>query len=87
MSGLQGPKSTVPSSAISGGSLAAERSYRSSGTLTPAFPVLGGVCKTGALCWLYVLSFYNRPDSLISTPLVSSPRKEVSEVLSFREPK
>ena len=27
--------------------------------------------KAGALCLLYVLYFYNRPDSLISTPLVS----------------
>ena len=72
MRGVRGPKSTVPSSAIPGGSVAAERSYRTSGTLIPEFPVLGGVCKTGALCLLYVLSFYNRPDSLISTPFVSS---------------
>ena len=28
--------------------------------------------NAGALCLLYVLSFYNRPDFLISTPLVSS---------------
>ena len=64
----------VPSSAIPGGSVAAERSYLASGTLTPVFPVPGGggVCETGALCWLYVLSFYNRPDSLISRPFVSS---------------
>ena len=70
MRGVRGPKSTIPS--ISGGSVAAERSYRTSGTLTPVFPVLGGVCKIGALCWLYVLSFYNHPDSLISTSFVSS---------------
>ena len=43
------------------------------GILTPVFPVLGWVWKTGALCWLYVLSFSIHPDSLISTPLVSSP--------------
>ena len=72
MRGVRGPKSTVPLSAIPGGSVAAERSYRTSGALTPVFPVPGGVCKTGALCWLYVLSFYNRPDSLISRPFVSS---------------
>ena len=42
MRGVRGPKSTVPSSAIPGGSVAAERSYRTSGTLTPVFPVLGG---------------------------------------------
>ena len=56
--------------------MAAERSYRALGTLTPVFPVPGGggggVCETRALCWLYVLSFYNRPDSLISRPFVSS---------------
>ena len=38
----EGPESTVPSSAISGGSLAAERSYCTSGTLAPVFfPFLG----------------------------------------------
>ena len=37
----EGPESTVRSSAISGGSVAAERSYRTSGTLAPAFPVSG----------------------------------------------
>ena len=65
MRGVRGPKSTVPLSAIPGGSVAAERLYRTSGTLTPVFPVLGGgggVCKTGALCY----------DCLISTPFVSS---------------
>ena len=74
MRGVQGPKSTVPSSAIPGGSVAAEQSYPASGALTPVFPVPGGGggCETGALCWLYVLSFYNRPDSLISRPFVSS---------------
>ena len=70
MRGVRGPKSTVPSSAIPGGSVAAERSYFTSGALTPVFPVPGG--GGGALCWLYVLPFNNRPDSLISRPFVSS---------------
>ena len=42
MRGVRGPKSTVPSSAILGGSVAAERSYRVLGTLTPGVPVPGG---------------------------------------------
>ena len=67
----EGPDSTVPSFAISGGSVAAERSYRTSGTLAPVFPFLGSP-STGALCLLYFLSFHNRPDSLVSMPLVSS---------------
>ena len=33
---------------------------------------LSHLYKAGAICLLYVLSFYNRPDSLISTPLVLS---------------
>ena len=40
--GVRGPKSTVPSSAILVGSVAAERSYRGLGTLAPEFPILGG---------------------------------------------
>ena len=36
----EGPESTAPSSAISGGSVAAERSFRTPGTLAPVFPVL-----------------------------------------------
>ena len=52
-------------------SMAAERSYRTSGTLTPVFPFLGSP-STGALRLLYFLSFYNRPDSLVSMPLVLS---------------
>ena len=39
---VRGPKSTVPSSAILVGSVAAERLYRALGTLTPGFPVPGG---------------------------------------------
>ena len=42
MRGVRGPKSTVPSSAILVGSVAAERSYHALGTLTPGFPVPGG---------------------------------------------
>ena len=42
MRGVRGPKSTAQSSAILGGSVAAERSYRALGTLTPGFPVPGG---------------------------------------------
>ena len=37
MRGVRGPKRTVP-----GGSVAAERSYRASGALTPVFPDPGG---------------------------------------------
>ena len=40
--GVRGPKSTVPSSAILVGSVAAERSYRALGTLVPKFSILGG---------------------------------------------
>ena len=36
----ESPESTVPSSSISGGSVAAERSYRTLGTLAPVYPVL-----------------------------------------------
>ena len=42
MRGVRGPKSTVSSSAILFGSVAAERSYHVLGTLTPEFPVPGG---------------------------------------------
>ena len=51
--------------------MAAERSYRTSGTLAPVFPFLCSP-STGALRLLYFLSFYNCPDSLVSMPLVSS---------------
>ena len=47
--GVRGPKSTVPSSAILVGSVAAERSYRALGTLRPEFPVLGGGGGGGGL--------------------------------------
>ena len=39
--GVPGSRSTALSSAISGGSMAAERSYRTSEALAPVFPVLG----------------------------------------------
>ena len=39
--GVRVSRSTAPSSAISCGSVAAERSYRTSGTLAPVFPILG----------------------------------------------
>ena len=67
----EGPESTVQSSAIFGSSVAAERSYHTSGTLAPVFLFLGSP-STGALRLLYFFSFYNHPDSLISMPLVSS---------------
>ena len=37
----EGPEYTALSSAISGGSVAAERLYGTSGTLAPVFPILG----------------------------------------------
>ena len=37
----EGPESTAPSSAISGGSVAAERSYLTSGTIGPVFRISG----------------------------------------------
>ena len=67
----EGPESTAPLSAISGGSVAAERSYRTLGTLAPVFPFLGSL-STGALRLLYFLSFYNRPNSLVLMALVLS---------------
>ena len=37
----EGPESSEPSSTFSGGSVAAEQLYRTSGTLAPVFPVSG----------------------------------------------
>ena len=65
----EGPESTALSSLISGGSEAAERSYRTLGTPAPVFPFLGSP-STGLLRLLYFLSFYNPPDSLVLMPLV-----------------
>ena len=67
----EGPESTTPSSAFSGGSMVAERSYSTLGTPAPVFPFLG-LPSTGALRLLYFLFFYNRPDCLVLMPLVSS---------------
>ena len=67
----EGPESTAPSSPFSGGSMAGERSYCTLGTLAPVFPFLGSP-STGAFQLLYFLSFYNRPDSLVLMPHVSS---------------
>ena len=69
----EGPESTVPSSAISGGSLAAERSYCTSGTLAPVFFRFWASLGAEVLRLLYSLSLYNHPGSLISMPLISSP--------------
>ena len=49
----EGPESTVPLSAISGGSVAAERSYRSSGTLAPVFLFLGSPSTGGPMIVLF----------------------------------
>ena len=68
----EGPESTAPSSAISGGSVAAERSYRTPGTLPPVFPVLRVAFALGPYACSISFLFYNRPSSLISMPPVSS---------------
>ena len=47
------PESTVPSSAISGGSVAAERSSHTSGTLAPAFLFLGSPSTGGPMRALF----------------------------------
>ena len=49
----EGPESTVPSSAISGGSVAAERLYHTSGTLAPVFPYLGSPSTGGPMLALF----------------------------------
>ena len=75
MRGVRGPKSTVPSSAIHVGSVAAERLCRALGTLTPGFPVPGGgggSARPGPYAGSMSFLFYNRPNSLISRPFVSS---------------
>ena len=60
MRGVRGPKSTVPSSAILVGSVAAERSYRALGTPTPGFPVPGGGSArpgpyAGSMSFLFII--------------------------------
>ena len=49
----EGPESTVPSSAISGVSVAAEQSYRTSETLVPVFPFLGTPSTGGPMLALF----------------------------------
>ena len=85
MRGVRGPISTVPSSAILVGSVT---SYHALGTLTPRFPVPGGggVCGGSALCPFVPIPFLVAL-CLVPNPMFRSPREEVSEVLSFREPK
>ena len=65
-------ESTALSSAISGGILAAEQSYCTLGNLAPVFPFLGLPSTGGLRLLFFLLSFYNRPDSLVLMPLVSS---------------
>ena len=60
MRGVRGPKSTVLSSAIPGGSVAAERLYHASGALTPVFPVPGGGSArpgpyAGSMSFLFII--------------------------------
>ena len=49
----EGPESTIPSSAISGGSVAAERSYRTLGILVPVFLFLGSPSTGGPMLALF----------------------------------
>ena len=73
MRGVRGPKSTVPSSAILVGSVAAERSYHALGTLTPGFPVPGGGSArpgpyAGSMSFLFIIV----PIPFLVGPFVSS---------------
>ena len=74
MRGVRGPKSTVPSSAILVGSVAAERSYRALGTPAPEFPILGGGGSTrpgpyaGSMSFLFIIV----PIPFLVGPFVSS---------------
>ena len=81
MRGVRGPKSTVPSSAILVGSMAAERSYHALGTLTPGFPVPGGGPYAGSLSFLFIIvpipflvGPLSRPKSHVSFPKRRSQR-------------
>ena len=49
----KGPESTVPSSAISDGSMAAKQSYRTSGILALVFPFLGSPSAGGPMLALF----------------------------------
>ena len=77
--GVRGPKSTVPSSAILGGSLAAERSYRALRTLTPGFPVPegGGSARPGPYAGSMSFLFIIIPIPSLVGPL-SRPKSHVS---------
>ena len=75
-------RSTVPSSAILVGSVAAEWSYRAFGAPVPNFSILGGGGGGGGECSLLDLGpmlvpmsfpFYNRPNSLLSRPVCIVP--------------
>ena len=84
--GVQGPKSTVPSSAIPGGSVATEWSYRASRALTPVFPVPGGGSArpglyAGSMSFLFIIvpipslvGPLHRPKSHVSFPKRRSQR-------------
>ena len=86
MRGVRGPKSTVPSSAILVGSVAAERSYCALGTLTPGFPVPGGGFArpgpyAGSMSFLFIIvpipflvGPLPRPKSHVSFPKRRSQR-------------
>ena len=55
---VRGPKSTVPSSAILVGSVAAERSYRAFGVPVPNYSILGGECSLSVLGPMLVPMFF-----------------------------
>ena len=92
MGEYKGLESTVPSSAISGGSVAAEWSYPIQRTLAPVVPIWVRLTLGPNTCFT---SFYSIivPIPSFLCPLycpkfhLSSPKREVCEVLSFREPK
>ena len=79
-------KSTVPSSAILVGSVAAEQLYRALGTLTPGFPVPGGWSArpgpyAGSMSFLFIIvpipslvGPLSRPKSHVSFPKRRSQR-------------
>ena len=72
---MRGPKSTVPSSAILVGSLAAERLYRALGTLAPEFPILGGgggSTRPGPYAGFMSFLFIIVPIPFLVGPFVSS---------------
>ena len=65
----EGPESTAHSSAISGGSVAAERSYRTPGTLAPVFLVLGLVYVLGPYTCSISFLFIIVPVPSLACPL------------------